>query len=265
MALHPTLPWMVGVGRLLRPPYRQALDLVLPRLCFGCDLPLDAPEPASPCLDTWLCRTCQSELPLIEPPCCSFCGEPYPGDLTHDFRCWNCQDRRFEFDFAISGFRAEGLVRNLIHAFKYEKRYELRGLLTVLLRQTLSDKRLAGQPDLTNWLLVPVPLHPWREMLRTYNQSHELCVELCRLTGLQTQNALRRKRSTTAQASLDRDHRLSNLRNAFALRSGSSVHGRQILLVDDVLTTGSTAQECARILRREGGAEKVVVITAARG
>lgn len=265
MAPLPTLPWTVGEGHRLRQHASQTLDFVLPRLCFGCDTSLDGPEPPHPCLNTWLCRPCQTNLPLIEPPYCSFCGEPFPGDLTHDFRCWNCQDRHFAFDFATSGYRAEGLVRDLIHAFKYEKHYELRGLLAVLLSQSLTDKRLADLPHLDDWLLVPVPLHPWREMLRTYNQSRELCLELSRTTGIPSLNALRRSRYTLAQAGLDRDHRLRNLRSAFSLRPGHSVRGRRILLIDDVLTTGSTAQECARILHRDGGAEKVVVITVARG
>lgn len=266
MAPFPTLPWTVGKSHRLRQHASQTLDFVLPRLCFGCDTPLDGSEPPAPCLETWLCRPCQTELPLIEPPYCSFCGEPFPGDLTHDFRCWNCQDRHFDFDFATAGYRAEGLVRNLIHAFKYEKHYELRGLLAVLLRQSLTDKRLTDLPDLTtDWLLVPVPLHPWREMLRGYNQSRELAIELSRTTGIPTQNALRRRRYTLAQAGLDRDRRLRNLRSAFSLRPGHSVRDRRILLIDDVLTTGSTAQECARVLQRDGGAEKVVVITVARG
>jgi ComF family protein len=266
MAPFPTLPWTVGKSHRLRQHASQTLDVLFPRLCFGCDTPLEGPDPPTPRLDTWLCRPCQTSLPLIEPPYCSHCGEPYPGDLTHDFRCWNCQDLHFNFDFATSGYRAEGLIRDLIHAFKYENHYELRGLLAVLLRQSLTDKRLTDLPDLTtDWLLVPVPLHPWREMLRGYNQSRELAIELSRTTGIPTQNALRRSRYTLAQAGLDRDRRLRNLRSAFSLRSNHTVRGRRILLIDDVLTTGSTAQECARVLQRDGGAEKVVVITVARG
>jgi ComF family protein len=102
-------------------------------------------------------------------------------------------------------------------------------------------------------------------MLRGYNQSRELAIELARTTGIPTQNALRRSRYTLAQAGLDRDRRLRNLRSAFSIRPGHSVRGRRILLIDDVLTTASTAQECARVLQRDGGAEKVVVITVARG
>jgi ComF family protein len=250
---------------------RSALNLTYPRICFGCDALLDSREAAEPALDTWLCQPCRDGLAEIQPPQCGRCGEPFSGDLRYDFTCWNCDGRQLAFDFATSGYRADGVVRELIHGFKYERRFELRGVLTQLLRRALADVRLAAE-DLSSWLLVPVPLHPWREWWREYNQSWELCVELSRVTGIPAARLLRRTRRTTAQAGLNRARRIQNLHGAFALASPPrlqnrppSAQGRRILLVDDVLTTGSTAHECARVLRREGGAEKVVVITAARG
>ena len=250
---------------------RCALDLTYPRVCFGCNALLDADEPPQPRLETWLCLACRDSLPVIEPPLCGRCGEPFSGDLRHEFTCWNCHDRKLAFDFATSGYRADGVVRELIHGFKYERRYELRGVLAQLLHRALQDERLAGE-DLSSWLLVPVPLHAWREWWREYNQSWELCVELSRSTGIPAARLLRRTRRTTAQAGLNRTRRIQNLRGAFALarpllpqKPPLSARGRRILLVDDVLTTGSTTHECARVLRQEGGAEKVVVITAARG
>ncbi len=248
----------------------RVLDAVYPPVCFGCRVPLSSERPAAPELGAWLCRDCQDALPVIEPPRCQACGEPYSGALTHAFQCWNCEDRQFAFDFATSAYRAEGVVRDLIHGFKYERRHELRGLLGNLLRRALEEPRLAGlDPD--HWLLVPVPLHPWREMLREYNQSWELCLELSRATGIPAVKALRRVRRTSAQAGLDRARRLRNLRGAFALRrswpwqSAPALAGRAVLLIDDVLTTGSTCHECARVLRGAGEVERVVVATLARG
>lgn len=274
-SLSPPGPLRLPFRRWFQRGTDQVLDLLYPRLCFGCDGPLAAasasPQPPSaPGLDPWLCRSCQDALPAIEPPVCRVCGEPYSGALEHAFECWNCQDRDLAFDFAISAHRAEGLVRTWIHQFKYDHRHELRGLLGSLLHRALQDERLTAL-DPASWLLVPVPLHPWREMTREYNQCWELCLALSRLTGLPAVNALRRTRRTASQAGLDRARRLRNLRGAFALRrpwpweTPVPLTGRRILLVDDVLTTGSTCHECARVLRREGGAEKVVVITAARG
>jgi ComF family protein len=198
------------------------------------------------------------------------CGEVYDGAFTNEFRCANCSGRKLEFDFAVAACRAEEAVRELVHQFKYERRLHLRGALAKLLLRTLDEPRLA-QENLADWLLVPVPLHRSREMDREFNQSWELCLRLAQLTGIPAANVLARIRETDSQANLDRDERLRNLRGAFALRKprfwekNCLTQGRCILLVDDVFTTGATTSECARILRREGGAEKVVVITVARG
>lgn len=259
------LSQLPGIRRDAQRSGRKALDLVFPRRCFGCEAPLVDDEPPQPGLDTWLCHACQDSLSLIDPPLCATCGEPFSGALKHDFTCWNCDGRAFDFEFAVSGFMAMGLVRDLIHGFKYEQKYELRGLLAVMVNRALKDERLQRQVTPSDWLLVPVPLHPWRQLVRGYNQSWEICLELSRITGIPAQSALRRLRRTAAQAGLDRARRLKNLRGAFSLAAHHDVRGRNVLLLDDVLTTGSTCHECARTLRREGGAEKVVVITVARG
>jgi ComF family protein len=122
---------------------------------------------------------------------------------------------------------------------------------------------------------VPVPLHPEREADREFNQSWELCVRLGQFTGIPAAQVLERILPTVKQANLNRRQRQENLRGAFRLRPPRwwhwylprppDLHGRKILLVDDVLTTGSTTSECARVLKKDGGAEKVVVITVARG
>lgn len=256
--------------RRWQPLANHLVDLVYPHRCFGCSGWFEPPAAnAGPAhLERWLCPGCIDTLPLIQSATCQVCGEPYDGDLEHAFRCWNCHGRPFAFEFAHSAYQAEGIVREVVHRFKYQGHYELRGLLTSLLAHTLESPRLAPEP-LHQWLLVPVPLHRWRQMTRTYNQAWELCRELSHRTGIPAVNPLRRNRRTPPQAGLDRNRRLANLQGAFSLRSAPApralLRGRSILLVDDVLTTGSTCHECARILRDEGGAEKVVVITVARG
>lgn len=250
--------------RVVDPALRAAVDLIYPRRCCVCKVPLDDGLPG------WFCKVCANDLPLMEPPYCKMCGEFYDGAFTNEFRCMNCSGRRLEFEFAVAACRAEGAVRELVHQFKYERRLQLRGPLAALLLRTLAEPRLAHE-NLAEWLLVPVPLHRSRELDREFNQSWELCVRLSGLTGIPTARALARVRETDTQASLDRDERLKNLRGAFALRKARSweakipLQGRCILLVDDVFTTGATTSECARVLRKDGGAEKVVVITVARG
>lgn len=241
------------------------LDLIYPRRCEVCEKSLEAGRESAA---RWLCDACLDGLPRIAPPYCRICGEPYDGSITGEFRCGNCADLKLHFDFAVSAYHAEDAMRTLIHRFKYQRQMHLRGVLTQLLGRALEDARLSGL-DKSAWTLVPVPLYHARERERQYNQAWELCRELSRVAGWPAMNAMRRVRPTTAQASLSRNQRIENLRGAFAMRNSAlkkkALAGRNVLLVDDVLTTGSTATECARILKREGGVEKVVVITVARG
>lgn len=250
------------VQRLLRPVWSALVDLIYPRLCCVCHVPLE---------EGWFCQVCADALPLVEAPYCRVCGEVYEdGAFTHEFRCANCSGRRLEFEFAIAACHSRDSVRELIHQFKYEGRLHLRGALAMLMLRTLEEPRLARE-NLAEWLLVPVPLHRSREAEREFNQSWELCLRLSRLTGIPAAKALLRTRETDSQAGLRRAERLKNLRGVFAMQKARrwqpklDLQGRRILLVDDVFTTGATTNECARVLRREGGAEKVVVITATRG
>lgn len=190
--------------------------------------------------------------------------------MTAAFSCQNCANRRIAFDFAVAGVQATGPVREIIHHFKYSRDITLTGALADFAALALADPRLAGE-DLRSWALVPVPLHTVRQLRRGFNQSWEICRQLSRQTGIPALQALRRQRRTETQVKKTRSARLENLRHAFALRrrfpwqSRLTLKGAKILLVDDVLTTGATAHECAKVLKRQGGAEKVVVITAARG
>lgn len=246
---------------------RTFLDVLYPRSCRICEEPLPGERDQDP-LHEWLCEKCAGELPLVEPPYCQVCGEDFDGAITSEFRCMNCADRKFAFEFATAGCKADGHVRSLIHAFKYNSDLSLKGLMSRLLLRALDEPRLAAEP-LHEWLLVPVPLYRARETDREFNQSRELCRGLTKLTGIATADCLKRLRPTTAQASMNRQQRLQNLKGAFAMKrwlgDPERVKGASILLVDDVLTTGATTHECAKVLRKEGGAARVVVITLARG
>jgi ComF family protein len=139
-----------------------------------------------------------------------------------------------------------------------------------MLAQTLEDNRISALPRKA-WALVPVPLYHARQREREYNQAWELCRVVSSLTGILSVDALVRAQATTSQASLTRNQRLENLRGVFRVkrpwfRKTPLLKGKpNILLVDDVLTTGSTTSECARVLRRDAGVEMVVVLTVARG
>lgn len=246
------------------------LGLVYPRNCAGCEDPLGADAGAA-----WLCEPCLRRLHPVAAPYCRVCGQAYEGEVfaaAASFRCGNCADLDLFFDFATGAYRNEGLARELIHRFKYGRQHHLCAPLGGLLRGALEDERLAESLAAgERWTLVPVPLHRRRLKERGFNQSAELCRVLRRSMGGQLDFApvLRRVRHTGRQAALDRDDRLTNLKDAFGLarsrRLRRRIAGRAVLLVDDVLTTGATASECARVLVEEGDAAKVVVITVVRG
>ena len=255
-------------SQVLQPWGRALLDVIYPRACRACDEPLPA-DRIEDGLQEWLCAKCLGELPRLEPPFCNVCGEAYDGAITGEFRCMNCADRKFAFEYAVAGYRAEGVAREMIHQFKYGRDLSLRSVLGGMLRRAIDDPRLAAE-SLSDWILVPVPLHRAKQSDRGFNQSLELCLELTKRTGIATADCLQRVRSTESQASLHRSERLKNLSKAFSMRRRlfgkvPEVKGAKVLLVDDVLTTGATTHECAKILKRDGGVEKVVVITVARG
>ncbi len=157
--------------------------------------------------------------------------------------------------------RSRGIVREMIHRLKYGREMWLARPLASWMHDGLSDPRLRGEPIEA---LVPVPLHPRRLREREFNQSELLAAGLSRLSGIPVLNALRRLRYTTTQTKLDRKHRRQNLRDAFILSKNTRVTNGNLLLVDDVLTTGSTLDACAAALL-EGGALSVRALTAARG
>ena len=254
--------------RWIEPWWLALLDVVFPRTCRVCDKPLPERSIERP-LGEWFCQSCEDCLTPLEPPYCKVCAEPYDGVIEGEFRCGNCADRTLGFEFAVAGYKAEGPVRELIHKFKYGRDVSLRRALGALAQRSFQDPRLVAE-NWSNWCLVPVPLHRAREQEREFNQSLELCKTLARATGITLVDPMRRARPTNKQSRLTRAQRLENLRGAFTMKRGfhgprSKLRGRNVLLVDDVLTTGATTDACARVLRRQGGAQKVVVIAVARG
>lgn len=173
----------------------------------------------------------------------------------------NCGDRELHFDFATSAYRSRGAVRDLVHNLKYNKQLHLRHPLGRMLRQGFADPRVKAL-DLD--AIVPVPLHPSRQREREFNQAAILAAVACKRLSLPVVHALRRARYTHTQTHFHREERFENLDGAFVLERGVELAGKKLALVDDVLTTGSTADACARVLK-EAGASAVVVITVARG
>ena len=208
-----------------------------------------------------LCEPCLAKAARIDAPFCRQCSQPFDGAIESEFTCSNCEGRRFHFDCAVSRYRSTGLVRELVHRFKYDRCLYLRNPLAEWLAETLDDARITAH---SFDYLVPVPLHAARMREREFNQADVLARLVADRHGERVLHALRRVRYTTTQTRLDRSERMRNLRNAFRVRHSRTVSGSHLILVDDVFTTGSTVDECARVLKKAGAAS-VRVITVARG
>lgn len=208
-----------------------------------------------------VCEKCADSARRIEAPFCRQCSRPFDGAITSTFTCSNCGERKFHFDCAVAPYLSRDVVRECIHKFKYEGQFHLRHQLATWAAAGLDDERIRAQPFDA---FVPVPLHAARKREREFNQAEVLARLLARRAGVPVRNAIERVRYTTTQTLLDRHERMENLRGAFRVRHPAAVQNRHFILVDDVFTTGSTVEECARVLR-EAGAASVRALTVARG
>lgn len=243
---------------------RQAMaGWIYPPLCTVCDDPLDAEQQ----IDLpFLCVPCADTLEPIEDGYCRICGQKYETAISPIQRCANCGDRELAIDFAVSAYRGNGIARKVMHQFKYEKQRHLSRLVGKWIDEVWRDERLHED----NWNVVPVPLHPKRMRSRGFNQSREIAAELVRRApanvDLTLRPILRRTRHTVRQAQLDRRERLSNLSDAF--RVAGKIRDEtpaNWLIVDDVVTTGTTVSECAAALRKTVPVETVAAVSVLRG
>jgi competence protein ComFC len=233
-------------------PLRALSSLFYPATCVVCSVDVERPE--------YLCGSCRGRAQRITSPFCAKCSEPFSGAITQTFSCANCSHRTLHFDSAVATYRSRGLVRKLVHEFKYGRQRHLRHPLAEWLGETMNDPRLR---DCRFDVIVPVPLHPARERERGFNQATLLAELLACRVAVPLRTVLERTRYTTTQTAYDRAERMENLHNAFRLRKNMHVRQLRVLLIDDVLTTGSTLSECARVLK-EAGAISVHAATAAR-
>jgi ComF family protein len=189
------------------------------------------------------CSGCQADLPRLEARCLR-CGLETARTVS---LCGRCTTRLPAFDSAWSGYAYRGPVEAMVTRFKFQRDLAAGRVLARLLAEELAMAK-APRPD----LMVPVPLHPRRRLSRGFNQAELLSQDLKNhLGGLPWISAIRRRRATRTQSDLPAERRRGNVRGAFALHRlpPGTVH---VSLVDDVMTTGSTLDECARVLKRAG-------------
>ena len=231
----------------------RLISLVFPDDCALCGNPLTRISRYP------VCEPCLAAVePLVAEYYCRQCRTPYLNEfpLRPDGVCALCRLGLTQFSGAWSYGSFEGRLAELIHLFKYQKVQTLDRPLGALLVKGLP-------PELRIDVAVPVPLHWSKKLARGFNQSELLARELCRRTGLAFADALRRTRSTTAQAGLTAAARRRNVAGVFAARDPAAVAGKRVLLIDDVMTTGATLSAASAALKR-AGALRVSVLTLAR-
>ncbi|RNC71868.1 MAG: ComF family protein [Desulfuromonadales bacterium] len=233
---------------------RAFLDILFPPVCHHCKAFI--PDGG----ELHLCAPCLDACDAIVSPLCIVCGAPFGTEGGIDHRCGDCILSPPPFDGARGALLFTGPVQELVHRLKYGRRVHLRRPLALLAQRHLAPFVVAAAPD----LIVPVPLHRSRLRQRGFNQAILIGEVLAKRWGVPLlRTAMVRVRPTATQVALSAEERRANVRGAFAVADPALVAGRRILLVDDVFTTGSTAAECARVLKRTGAAA-VFVATVAR-
>lgn len=233
--------------------HHRALQLIFPPQCLQCGVMVQ---------DTGgLCGTCWRDTPFILGLACDLCGVPLPGlETEHTVHCDSCRDRHRPWVRGRSVMLYEGGARRLVLGLKHGDRLDLAPALANWMAQR------AGPLITPNTLIAPVPSHWWRLLRRRYNQAAALGNAVAKRLDLPVcPDLLTRKRHTETQDGKSPDARFANVENAFVVtpRHKAALAGRDVLLIDDVMTSGATLDACARVCL-EAGAEQVSVMALAR-
>jgi ComF family protein len=237
------------VGELRAGAGRAVLDFLYPPLCMTCRALVR--EPGN------FCSSCWQAIGFLDGPMCACCGLPFDFEVGPDTLCAGCIARQPAFDRARSVMRYDNASRASILALKRADRLDLAPAFARLLERAGHD--FFSSAD----MITPVPLHRRRLWSRRYNQSALLAGGLGKLVGKRVDTVtLQRTRSTPSQGDMvSAKARRRNVRGAF--KAGREASGKTVLLIDDVLTTGATADACSRALKR-AGATRIFVLTLAR-
>ncbi len=241
---------------MLRSLVHGLTELVFPRICLACKEQLKAKQAHS----ELLCADCWKAIEKNPPPYCHCCGRHLECRRPLKNMCTRCSRRHLSFDRAFAPCRYQGVTRELIRQFKYGNKDHVGPLLSTLMIDFIKSYPL---PIEYMDAIVPVALHKERLWEREFNQAEVLAGRIAMefdkplLTGTLTRN-----RSTRTQTELRDDERFDNVRGSFSVIDPSTLRGNNILLVDDVLTTGATASEAALALKG-AGANIVFVVTLA--
>jgi ComF family protein len=239
---------------------KSLIDLIYPPRCLVCQAFLQDQNTLQGDQNLPFCQDCFNGFTQIESPICSLCGRPFSDGAERDRVCEDCLRKRPSYDIARAPYLYDGALMKAIHELKYAQRTHLADSLGSL----LASFAQTWLGELKGSLIMPVPLHPRRLRARGFNQSLLLARCVASKTGSELDFlSLRRTKFTKPQTGLSSEERKRNVRKAFEVVKPQAVKGRTIVLVDDVATTGSTLNECAKALKRSR-ADSVLCLVLAR-
>lgn len=210
------------------------LDLLFPKHCLGCGLEGD-----------WLCPNCQKTIITLNFFYCPLCKRR----LAEIGTCLSCGNNSYLDGLYVMADYENSLVKDIIHSLKYDFLTEL----SVNIRYLVQNYFSIRSNWQTDYLLVPVPLHRRKYLLRGFNQARIIAETISEVLGNKTEDVLARISSGRPQVSLSAENRRHNVQGVYKLKDNLAVNtDRQVVLVDDVYTTGATMQECAKVLKRAG-------------
>lgn len=229
-----------------------ASSLIFPLECETCKAVLPPLPPVG------ICARCESEIRLITPPHCASCGRTLKGSGP---RCAECLEEVFHFDRAYACAPYEGQMKELLHAYKFGGRKYLANFFIKLMARFAENHLNKADHD----AILPVPVDAEKKRERGFNQSGLISTALSKRLALpHLSRSLKRVKSPSPQSLLPKEDRRSNIAGCFSVKDEAAIRGKQLLLVDDILTTGYTASEAAHALKN-AGARSVTVLACARG
>ena len=246
---------VLSYGSMTRPITiiaKNLINMLYPLHCAACKTPLEALNSSG------ICLYCDGLIKTNPKPYCASCGRSIrsAGEL-----CVECARTGPAFDRAWSAYLYEGVLKELIHLFKYRGKLALSGILSDKLIAFIKDnEEIVEGIDIITF----VPLHNSWLNEREYNQSGILAAAISRKFRMPVWRVMEKAFRTRRQNELSREERLVNLAGAFRIKEDAHIGGLKVLLIDDVMTTGATLNECAKTLK-SSGAQEVRCLTLARG
>ncbi len=229
---------------------RELLNTIFPKFCVGCGIE-----------GTWLCRNCQKEILPVEMQVCPQCNRINSGGRY----CQHCRKGKILKGIIAASYYEEGPIREIIHNFKYNSVTELKDILVKLLFDVYKKAALPIE------IITYAPMHPLRQAKRGYNQAEILAMTLAKKIKIPCEKLLIKAKKTKRQVELTGKKRRENLKGVFKVASPwlvglgpKSIKNKNILIVDDITTTGATLNECAYVLKN-AGATGVWGLVVARG